>query len=198
MKIKENFDLDKLFFTSDNHFWHTNILKYAHRPFETVEEQTQELVERWNEVIPEDGDVFVLGDFIHSGQIDVVRDIVGRLNGRIWWILGNHCYQNRHDRDVIKAIVGNRVMDVAEILIRETNERIFASHYPHLYWPRGCFHIHGHIHSGPNSTSSEKAPFHPLRYDVGVDNNNYYPVSYRELMNIFDEQRLKSFDEAVK
>ena len=31
----------KIFFTSDTHFWHINIIKYCNRPFETI-------IEKWN------------------------------------------------------------------------------------------------------------------------------------------------------
>lgn len=144
MRIKEKFDTNKLFFTSDTHFYHENIIKYTNRPYINANHQNESLINNWNEVVPVDGNVFVLGDFIHNGQIDVVRDIVSKLNGKIWWILGNHDYQSRHERKVIADIVDGRVMDVAEIIIEGGNVRIFASHYPHLYWPRGCYHIHGH------------------------------------------------------
>ena len=190
MKIDEKFDLDKLFFTSDTHFFHANILTYCSRPFCDVADQTQQLISNWNSIVPKDGNVFMLGDFVHTGDISSVRNIIDRLNGKIWWILGNHCLQNRHDRQIIKDIVDGRQYDVVTLLLKnDNNTRIFMSHYPHLYWPRGCYHIHGHIHSGPNSTSSEKAPFHSMRFDVGCDNNSYTPVSYHQLMEIFNKQK---------
>ena len=195
MKLTEKYDLDKVFFISDTHFYHENILKFCHRPFKDINDQTEQLISNWNSVVPEDGIVFQHGDFIHNGQIDVVRRIVERLNGKIWWILGNHCYQSRHDRKVIADIVEGRQADVITWHTRDEHDtRIFMSHYPHLYWPRGCYHTHGHIHSGPNSTASEVAPLHPLRYDVGVDNNLYTPVSYHKLMEIFNVQKLKSIE----
>ena len=94
MKIDEKFDLDKLFFTSDTHFFHANILTYCSRPFCDVADQTQQLISNWNSVVPEDGNVFMLGDFVHTGDISSVRNIIDRLNGKIWWIMGNHILQN--------------------------------------------------------------------------------------------------------
>lgn len=187
MKIKYKGDVNKLFFTSDNHFYHENIIKYCHRPFNDVEDQNNTLINNWNSVVPKDGVVFVLGDFIHSGNIELVKKILNRLNGTIHLILGNHCYQSRFDREVLMNMFGGRVYDVVTLITSEESRNIFMSHYPHMYWQRGAYHIHGHVHSGPNTTSSELVPFHRLRYDVGVDNNNYLPISYDQLINIFED-----------
>ena len=65
---------DKLFFTSDTHFGHTNILKYCNRPFTNIQEHDEEIVKRWNEVVPEDGIVFHLGDIGFCSEI-YLRDI---------------------------------------------------------------------------------------------------------------------------
>lgn len=195
MRIKYKGDLNKLFFTSDNHFYHDSIIKYCHRPFNDVEEQNNTLIQNWNRVIPKDGVVFVLGDFIHSGNIELIKGILNRLNGEIHLIMGNHCYQNKFDRGIIKEMFGNRVYDTVTLTIPGDSMGIFMSHYPHLYWHRGANHIHGHVHSGPNSTSEELVPFHRMRYDVGVDNNDFYPVSYNKLINIFEEYGCKEVSE---
>jgi len=128
----------------------------------------------------------MLDDFAMIIQIHVVKNILEQLNGKIYWVLGNHDYSNRLEREVFKW--DTKQADVITLITDDSKlhmGNIFMSHYPHLYWPRGCYHIHGHVHSGPNSTSIEVVPFHPMRYDVGVDNNNYEPISYNELREIF-------------
>lgn len=194
MRIDYKGDLDKLFFTSDSHLLHANILKFCNRPFESVEHQTEELIRRWNEVVPEDGIVFHLGDLCWTGNIDFILKLNERLNGSINLVYGNHDMQNKLDREVIKNIFkshGGDTMDIASILVRnDNNQNLTCCHYPMLYWPTGTWMLHGHIHSGPNSSSSEKAPFHHLRLDVGVDNQNYYPISYIQLKEIIERQKL--------
>ena len=102
--------------------------------------------------------------------------------------------QNKLDREVIKNIFksyGGDTMDIASILVRnDNNQQLTCCHYPMLYWPTNTIMLHGHVHGGPTSTASEKMPFHPMRYDVGVDANNYKPISYIELMEIIEKQKL--------
>ena len=196
MRIDYKGDLDKLFFTSDSHFLHNNIRHFCNRPFNSNDEQTEELIRRWNEVVPEDGIVFHGGDLCWTGNIDFIVRLNQKLNGTIYHILGNHCYQNKLDREVIRNIFrsyGGDQMDVANIIVRnDNNTQLFVSHYPLMYWPSGSIMLHGHVHSGPNSDKgSEKVPFHPKRYDIGVDNNDFYPISYVKLMEIIEEQKLR-------
>ncbi len=190
MKISENIK-DKLFFTSDTHFFHKNIIEFASRPFETLEEMHNVLVDNWNSVVPKDGTVYHLGDFALGGNFESHTRLRKRLNGEIVLLLGNHCYQNKLDRtrylDLFKIIT-----DVISLKVKLSDGeylKLFMSHYPHLYWQRGFYHLHGHIHSGPNSTASEVEIPHRLRYDIGVDNNNYYPVSFDGIVEIFNNRK---------
>lgn len=186
MKLVYKEKVDKLFFTSDTHFFHANIIKYCNRPFESVEDQNEQLIDNWNRIVPKDGTVIVAGDFIQSSSIDNLKYLINQLNGTIHLVMGNHDYQNRLDRTIIKEIFNNRVYDVLNLKIPD-GEEFFISHYPHMYWPRNTYHLHGHVHSGPKSASSELVPFHYKRYDIGVDNNDYQPISYNDLMVRFDD-----------
>jgi len=53
----------KIWFTSDHHFGHKNIIEFSKRPFANVEEMNAELVKRWNERIAKEDKVYHLGDF---------------------------------------------------------------------------------------------------------------------------------------
>ena len=59
---------DKVFFTSDTHFCHANVVEYSERPFRDVDEMNETLIHNWNEVVPKDGIVFHLGDFCFARQ----------------------------------------------------------------------------------------------------------------------------------
>ena len=63
MKLSNKFDGDRLFFTADTHFNHTNMLKFCDRPFADVEEMNETIIARWNQVVGEEDHVFHLGEF---------------------------------------------------------------------------------------------------------------------------------------
>ena len=78
-----------IFFTSDTHWGHLNILKFCNRPWPTVEEMDEALINNWNSVVGEHDIVFHLGDFAFAPN-SKWKEILGRLNGIHYLILGNH------------------------------------------------------------------------------------------------------------
>jgi len=196
MKLKK-INRDKLYFTSDPHLHHKNIIEYCNRPYNDIIVHDTSLILNWNNKVPKDADVIVGGDFIFTSSLEHLKDLVNTLNGTIHLILGNHDYRNRLDRNSVKEIFSGRVYDVATLEVdddelEDGKMTLFISHYPHMFWQRNTVHLHGHVHSGPNSTASEVVPFHPYRYDIGVDNNNYEPISYHELKVILTKRQLRN------
>ena len=115
---------DKLFFTSDTHFGHANILKYCNRPFTNIQEHDEEIVKRWNEVVPEDGIVFHLGDIGFCSET-YLRDILEKLNGKIYWIIGNHDW-----RRITKAIIPRFECITQQMVIRIGSHNIvYLNHF---------------------------------------------------------------------
>ena len=80
MRIDYRGGLDKLFFTSYSHFFHDNVRAFCNRPFESNEHQTEELIRRWNEVVPKNGVVINHGDLCWTGNIDGIDRLLNRLN----------------------------------------------------------------------------------------------------------------------
>ena len=78
-----------VFFTSDTHFSHANIIRYCDRPYKNTDEMNDDLIERWNERVGNNDIVFHLGDFGMVNQ-KKLEEIVGRLNGRIYFVRRNH------------------------------------------------------------------------------------------------------------
>ncbi|MBQ4059987.1 MAG: metallophosphoesterase, partial [Lachnospiraceae bacterium] len=87
------FDGDKVFFTSDTHFYHSNIINFCGRPFKNVEVMNETLIANWNSVVGPDDIVFHLGDFCLGGSAEWTN-ILNRLNGKIYLIVGNHDIKN--------------------------------------------------------------------------------------------------------
>lgn len=186
MKIKYKFNKDKLFFTSDLHLFHENIIEYCNRPFSSIDEMNRKLIHNWNDIVGVDDDIIVDGDFMFTSNLKKIEETINILNGRIWLVLGNHDYKSNFERKSVSELFEGRVYDAMDIKVHDDEldddyMKIHISHYPCEFWTRGAIHLYGHIHSGPNSTGDEICQYKPMRYDVGVDNNNYKPISYHEI-----------------
>ena len=82
-----------------------------------------------------------------------------------------------------------------EMVIHLDGHPIILNHYPLLCYSGSFNHsvwaLHGHVHEGPNSFGLDTprlAYRFPTQYDVGVDNNNYYPISYNQVKQIINRQ----------
>jgi calcineurin-like phosphoesterase family protein len=186
----------KIFFTSDTHWRHGNIIKYCDRPFVNVQEMDHALIQNWNKVVSKDDIVFHLGDFAFADK-SKWRQIANSLNGTKYLVQGNH------DRtDDIPTECFEMIRDMLQIAIYdeelEDYSTFIMSHYPLATWAgisRSICNLHGHIHSTPdlNGTGfdiviAKNAPWN--QYDVGVDRNNFTPVSYEDLKTIFTKRML--------
>ena len=83
-----------IFFTSDPHYHHANIMKYCSRPFTSVEEMDEELIKRWNSVVTKSDTIYILGDLIFTKDPAEAVRITTQLNGKIILIKGNHDHSN--------------------------------------------------------------------------------------------------------
>ena len=193
-KIK--YSPDHTFFTSDTHFGHANIIRFCNRPFRNVEEMNEALIENWNLVVSEDDTVFHLGDFAFGGS-NVWKSIIPRLNGHINLIIGNHDRKNLR-----QGYMSFFDMVVPQLQIEIEDTSIYLNHYPFLCYGgsyRGVWQLFGHVHSGPGADGLDISRLRvllPTQYDVGVDNNNFTPISYREVKNKIEAQKNESLDRA--
>lgn len=197
MKIKDKqFDKNKLFFTSDTHFFHKNIIKYCDRPFDNIQEMNDALVENWNRVVPKDGIVFHLGDVSLTAVPKDLNDLLHKLNGIKYLIIGNH------EKDALsKSYIKDHwegIYDIAEIYIKDEEisygeQHIVMCHYPMVVWNgshRGSWELFGHVHGGLSNKGEIRHS--PTALDVGVDTNDYTPYSYQEVKERITKQALKN------
>ena len=190
-------DGSKIYFTSDLHFGHEAILKYCNRPFANVEEMNQKLIENWNKKVPEDGIVFNLGDFAWGGY-PFWKSMREQLNGKIILIKGNHDEKNLTQTGAQELFE----LVTYQMKIQIEGRKIYLNHYPFLCYAgtyrdaNGLeYQAFGHVHSGPGAKGLDVdrlSMLFPTQYDVGVDNNNYEPISWSELNDKIGQQLLKS------
>lgn len=116
-----------IFFTSDLHFCHSNILKFCSRPFNSIEEMDEALIANWNSVVRENDIVFDLGDFAFAPNWRW-KEILERLNGVHYLIMGNHDV-TRYPGDSIMSLF-HKVSQ--QMLLKIDNRKVYLNHYPFL------------------------------------------------------------------
>ncbi|WP_024587580.1 metallophosphoesterase [Aliihoeflea sp. 2WW] len=165
------------FYVSDTHFGHEAILGFCNRPFSSVKEMDEFMVDRWNSVVRDTDIVYHLGDFSFGCPERAVA-IHRRLKGRKYLILGNH--DLRRGDSVLPHIL-RMEWERPPVLTASTSDggnRLFLSHYGHRTWPgqnRGSYHFYGHSHAS--------IPHLGLSRDVGVDCADvaFTPRTFHEL-----------------
>lgn len=176
-----------IYYTSDLHFGHSNIIKYEHRPFTDVQDMTNKLIENWNSVVKDNDTVYILGDFAFNGSassVDDINNIVFKLKGEKHLIIGNHdqFINKQHFKPLLwKEITPyKRIKDTYIDELGEKHNRIVCLfHYPIEHWDMqmyGSIHLHGHLHSKPTRLYQEN------RYNVGCDLWDYKPVTLQQII----------------
>lgn len=191
--LKLDSSKNKIWFVSDTHFGHQNIIKFCNRPWKTTEEMDEALINNWNSVVGKDDLVFHLGDFAFA-QNARWKELISRLNGHITLILGNHD-ESRWPGDKIMGLF-DRVEQ--QMLLKIDGYQVYLNHYPFLCYAGtyrnpevATIQLFGHVHSGSNSAGKDSDRLNyrfPYQYDVGVDNNNYFPISWEQVRERIQEQ----------
>ena len=177
-------DSSKLFFTSDLHVFHENIIKYCNRPFADADEMNSTIIANWNNKVSPTDSVFLLGDlsFAKPEQTEI---ILKQLNGNIYLIRGNHDHPAKL-YSLSKYFTWERDMATIEVLDPDAArgyQAIVLLHYPLARWDRqhhGSWSLHGHCHGTYPFRSGVK------QLDVGVDCHNFTPISYQDIKDIMN------------
>jgi calcineurin-like phosphoesterase family protein len=179
--------MSKIWFTSDHHFNHKNILEYTSRPWKSVEEMNEALILNWNEVVSEEDLVWHLGDFA-MGDRSKMLDIRTRLNGRINFVRGNHDYPKTLScfDEVYKSATIETESMVVEMVHNPRHLKglgdIGLCGHVHEEWKRCIKNIPIRLSDG---AEYEEPTFIPSMniYNVGVDVRGYYPRSLLEILH---------------
>jgi calcineurin-like phosphoesterase family protein len=172
--------MTNIWVTSDTHFNHANILNFTDsegnkvRPFTSVEDMNQTMIERWNEVVKPGDKVYHLGD-VFFGSKDSFKQLWPKLNGSKRLIVGNH-------DDIPFLSSGGFFQKVQmwrvfrEWSITMSHVPIHSSGFYNYKLDKPTLNVHGHIHQNP----SPEGPYHC----VCVEQTDYYPVHIEELASL--------------
>lgn len=173
-----------VFFTSDLHLGHQNVIKYTKRPFKDAEEMDRELIRRFNDRVKPGDTCYILGDFALVKDAAKVLVYVKRMNGQKFLIRGNHDKFAKQKREDNYGFV--QVSDYKEIKVelggeaggKESSQKVILCHYAFKTWNamhRGSWNLHGHSHG------TLPRDYKMKQIDVGVDCWNYQPISFEEV-----------------
>lgn len=159
-----------IWFTSDTHYNHSNIIGFTNRPFSSCKEMDEALIENYNSLVKEKDIVYHLGDFCWS----YIRRYTDALNGRIHLIYGGH------DREALRhQYLFEEVTPLKSIKIGNTD--ITLCHYAMRVWNKshwGAYALYGHSHG--------KLPSYGKSFDVGVDCHKYFPINFDQVVTIMN------------
>lgn len=206
---------DKLFFTSDLHLGHFRIAQLCNRPYQSCKEMNDALIDNWNKTVPPDGIVINCGDLMllknNGNNLQEYIKVCNKLNGKQILVRGNHDSVPEYEESGYKKYTNFnleyhednliKICDMLKIIIIDNSNNqlaiIFACHYPLLTFPHRVYNdiyqVYGHIHTLSDGSitgfdSDIKDKLLPNQYDVGVDQNDYTPVSYNQLISIFNKK----------
>ncbi len=176
--------MSTIYFTSDHHFGHRNIIKYSERPFKDVDEMDQTMIDRWNEKVKPGDKVYHLGDIALCSPARF-NEIMDQLNGDVYLIKGNHEKTAMACRERFVW-----VRDFHELILDDPDthkgtQLVALFHYSMKVWNAshwGTYHLYGHSHGAlPDDPKSRS-------FDIGVDCHDFYPLSYAEVKEIMNKK----------
>lgn len=162
----------KIWFTSDTHFSAERTRLYSRRPFDTVEEMDEVLINNWNSVVGKDDIVYHLGDF---GNYDIAK----RLNGHINLVFGNYEereFESKSFEEIKEEFAHNGInvvsLSILKLTLKEDNIELFLTHKPTdakvIRDKTGVYTLFGHIH--------KSQMFKKFGLNVGIDCHNFMPI----------------------
>ena len=167
---------------ADHHFGHRNILTFKRddgtmlRPFNDIEEHDETIIKNHNDLVDPKDRVYMLGDIVINRRN---MHILGRLNGRLVLVKGNHDIFQLKDYvpyfDDIRAYV---------VQLDSNRNKVILSHIP--IHPeslgRSGVNIHGHLHARKvlDETGKEDS-----RYKcVSLEHTNFKPIQIHEALKL--------------
>lgn len=160
--------MTNIWFTSDTHFGHKAIIRFSNRPFSSVEDMDETLIQRWNERVKPNDLIWHLGDFAFHKSPTHLERLFNRLNGTKCLIIGNH------DHNDTKRLSWANIKALTTIVLDKVP--VILCHYGLRVWDRshhGSLHLYGHSHN--------TLPGNNQSLDVGVDCWDFRPVNIDEI-----------------
>lgn len=164
-----------IWFTSDHHFGHANIIKYCNRPFSSISEMDECMIKRWNDVVHPDDIVYYLGDFCLRNVAYHVA-VGSLLNGqKNVFVMGNH-----DSKSAINKLGYTEIIKYPKPhLFTLDGCNLALTHDPKTEIPANYYRIYGHVHNEPCDIPGT---------NVSVDVWDFYPVAWETIKDRIENQ----------
>jgi calcineurin-like phosphoesterase family protein len=191
-----------IYFSSDWHLDHANVIKYDKRPYKNVEAMNEDIIANLN-VLQKGDTLYYLGDFAFTRSSNAAEGhmkAVALIGANLFFIKGNH-----DKRDTIKLYerYGVYLGEQKKIKIADKDapnelQEIVLNHYAMRVWDKshhGTWHLYGHSHDGLD----DKGDYWGMSMDCGVPSayrikGQYEPFSYEEIKEIMKTRKPKIID----
>ena len=174
----------KNFFTSDYHLSHTNVIKYDNRPFSSIEEMNEFIIDRQNTLVDDKDNFYFLGDFCFNHR--EAEYWIKQLKGNLFFIKGNH-----DNKDMIRLYKKYGTFLGEQTKIKIENQDIVLNHYAMRVWNKshhGAWQLYGHSHGSlPDDPNA-------LSFDVGCMLFDYEPLEFEDVKKIMSNKNYKPVD----
>lgn len=169
-----------IYYIGDPHLGHAAIIRLCSRPFQTVEEMDETIIENWNRRVTNGDTVFVLGDLMFRNKKSPA-EYLSRLKGHKILILGNH------DASWIWQEGARKYLDtdISMMELVDHNRKVVLCHYPMLTWPNvrsGAYMVYGHLHGHREQDPCVRYGLTPRMLNSCVEVNGYQPVTLDEMI----------------
>ena len=182
-----------IYYISDTHFKDQKIFDKCKRPFKSVDEMEEVIINKWNKKVNDEDIVYVLGD-IGKDDDPYTIDIFNKLKGHKHLIVGNH------DHDMLEDIKKSNVFESIKFinLIMDGEYKVCLCHYPLMDWMefnREGLLVYGHIH---NKTANNGELYGKIKdfyknlpaFNASADVINFEPRTLDELIRLKEEECL--------
>lgn len=198
MKIKKPFSTSgsgKIYFMSDLHYNHENVIKHDSRPFNNVSDMNDYILSELKKTSPDDI-IFDLGDMFWKMPLDSIKEVLDQIPcNNIYKIVGNHDnYGLYYDQAPLKEYF-KIICDILDVHIEHlgVDYMVTMSHYPFVSWnhkPYGSIMIHGHTHSNIDNFNLSS---NDLRVDIGFNSGlakklGTFLVTFEDIVDYFKEK----------
>ena len=169
-----------ILFTSDLHLGHANIIKHCNRPFQSVEEMDEFILEKWNAKVKPQDTVYILGDLMFRNKRSP-EEYLSRMPGKKFLVVGNH------DKAWMKKVDLARWFEGIEMMrfMSDGQRKLTLCHYPMMTWPfsnHDGWMVYAHIHENTDMDYWPLIERSDRMLNAGVDINGFEPVTFEEMM----------------